>query len=429
MVAKINLISPLSTNQYNYLSRVPNSWLNVAEGGKRGGKNILNALAFAMTLEEHPNRLHLIGAVSIANAKMNIIDCDGFGLLNYFEGRCREGKYKNKDCLYIKTKTSEKIVLIAGGLKDGDEKYIKGNSYGTAYVTEANECHVKFVKEVFDRTIASKDRKIFHDFNPKAEAHYYYVDILDFHEKRQKNNPNYGLNYGHFTIADNMSLTQEKINREMATYDKKSIWFQRDILGLRKQVEGLVYDMFDDGNLYDDTERPENLEHRTQRTIALDYGTTNPTVFLDIYDDDEFIWVDNEYRFDYNEAEGKKKKSDVQYADDMVIFMGKEYQCEIIADPSAESFITELKNRLFFVTGADNDVLNGIRRLSTLFYKKIIKIHKYRCAGLVKELQAYVWDEKAAKYGEEKPVKQGDHGADALRYFVNTKIPKWRIGV
>lgn len=96
-------------------------------------------------------------------------------------------KYKNKDCLYVRCADGkEKILLISGGAKDGDEKYIKGNTYGMAYITEANECHQKFLKEVMDRTISSSDRKIFHDLNPKPPAHWYYTEILDFHEKKQR---------------------------------------------------------------------------------------------------------------------------------------------------------------------------------------------------------------------------------------------------
>lgn len=53
-------------------------------------------------------------------------------------------------------------------------------------MTEANECHPKFLKEVFDRTMSSSDRKIFHDLNPKEEEHWYYTEILKFHEEQQE---------------------------------------------------------------------------------------------------------------------------------------------------------------------------------------------------------------------------------------------------
>lgn len=110
----------------------------------------------------------------------------------------------------------------AGG-KAGDEKLIKGNTYGTAYITEVNECSEVFIQEVFDRTLSSPDRKIFHDLNPKAEGHWYYRSVLNFHEEKQKADPAYGLNYGHFTIADNMSLSDAQLRAVLATYDRKSI--------------------------------------------------------------------------------------------------------------------------------------------------------------------------------------------------------------
>lgn len=240
----MNSYAPFNIKAVNYIKRTDNCWFNVAEGGKRGGKNVLNALAFCIQVENHPNKLHLLAGVSIASVKLNIIDCDGFGILNYFSGRSREGKYKNKDCLYVKCADGqEKVLLISGGAKDGDEKYIKGNTYGMAYVTEANECHPKFLKEVMDRTISSTKRKIFHDLNPKPPAHWYYTEILEFHEEQQKQDNSYGYNYEHFNIFDNMSITDEQLKIVLATYDKSSIWYKRDILGNRIANAGILFDL------------------------------------------------------------------------------------------------------------------------------------------------------------------------------------------
>ena len=113
----------------------------------------------------------------------------------------------------------------------------------------------------------------------------------------------------------------------------------------------------------------------------------------------------------------------------MAEFMGgePEKQCMIIVDPSAASFIAELRNRGFYVKPADNEVLDGIRKVAALLAKRNIMINR-SCAGLKAEIQSYAWDEKAAERGEEKPVKQMDHGLDALRYFVATILPDWRFG-
>lgn len=253
----MNVPAPFSRRQYDYICRALKCWFNVAEGGKRGGKNVLQTYLFCSILETHQNRIHLIAGVSVATAKLNILDCDGYGLLNYFEGRCHEGKYKDRDCVYVSTKTGEKIVLVSGGGKDGDEKLIKGNTYGMAYVTEANECHPKFLKEVFDRTISSSDRKVFHDLNPKEPEDWYYTEILEFHEKKQIKNSMYGYNYGHFTLVDNMSLSDEKIQSILSKYDHGTVWYKRDIKGDRTPAEGIIFRKFADNNepyLYDDAE-------------------------------------------------------------------------------------------------------------------------------------------------------------------------------
>lgn len=298
----MNIPAPLTQNQADYFHRCFKSWFNVAEGGKRGGKNVLATLIFCTMLDNHKNKLFLVAGVSSATAKLNILDCDGYGLLNYFEGRCREGKYKDRDCVYIQTKRGEKIVLVSGGGKDGDEKLIKGNTYGMAYVTEANECHPKFLKEVFDRTLSSSDRKVFHDLNPKEPEHWYYTDILDFHEEQQKIDEAYGYNYGHFTLADNMSLSEEQIRNILRTYQKGTVWYERDIKGLRRVAEGIIFRYFADNNepfLFDEEDIFETLKDGTQRlkvrfskiVMGIDFGgngsktTFNLTGYLNGFKD------------------------------------------------------------------------------------------------------------------------------------------------
>lgn len=44
------------------------------------------------------------------------------------------------------------------------------------------------------------------------------------------------------------------------------------------------------------------------------------------------------------------------------------------------------------------------------------------CKETFREFASYVWDEKAAERGEERPIKQNDHQMDGDRYFVNTVV-------
>jgi len=414
----VNVPASLSKNQYAYLQRTFDSWFNVAEGGKRGGKNVLNTLAFALNLELHPDRLHLIAGVNISAAKINIIDCDGFGLANFFEGRCREGEYKNREALFVKTQSNgEKVVLIAGLGKDREERKIKGMSVGMVYITEANECHPNGLRECFDRTLASKARKIFHDLNPKAEGHFYYKDFLDFHELQQEVDPEYGYNYGHFTIFDNMSLTQEHVDRETAKYDKSSAWFKREILGKRMALEGLVYPMFNK-DFHVVPTVPRTYE---KYWISGDYGTMNPCALLLWGLSNGVYYLIDEY---YHDGRKGEPRTDEEHYDELVKLVDNRPVSRVIIDPSAASFITLIKRKgKFRVREADNAVVDGIRECGTALQQDIIKINDC-CKNTITEFGLYSWNSKST---EDKPIKDSDHCMDAIRYLVKTlkiTVPK-----
>ena len=69
----MNKPAPFSVRQMEYFQRCFSNWFNVAEGGKRGGKNVLQVMAFCTLLETHKNKIHLVAGVSVATAKLNIL--------------------------------------------------------------------------------------------------------------------------------------------------------------------------------------------------------------------------------------------------------------------------------------------------------------------------------------------------------------------
>ncbi len=429
----MNNPAPLSQRQYAYMLRCFNSWFNVAEGGKRGGKNVLTTLVFCSMLEIHKNKIHLIAGVSVATAKLNILDCDGVGLLNYFEGRCSEGEYKGRDCVYIQTKTGEKVVLVSGGGKDGDEKLIKGNTYGMAYVTEANECHPKFLKEVFDRTLSSSDRKIFHDMNPKEEEHWYYTDILKFHEEQQVINPQYGYNYGHFTLADNMSLSDEQIATVLSTYQKDSVWYKRDIRGERAVAEGIIFRRFAENNepyLFDDDEIFDENGNRkisfSKLTMGIDFGGngSKTTYFLMGY-------MRGYREFRGLEEDGLPIKEDIDskaICDEFIEFYRmciKKYGRVdwVFPDSASTTMINSLRAAARDaglpwrnIKGCrKNEISDRPRTVDLLFNSGRLKINK-RCVQVRKAIGSLKWDEKKPNEPEDKNIGNCNDWWDAFCY-------------
>lgn len=238
---------PFSPKHKYYIKQALKCRMSVAEGAIRSGKTIDNCIVFATYLEDTPDRIHLASGSTIANAKMNIGDCNGFGLEHLFRGRCRWGKYKDNEALYIQTRTGEKIVIFAGGGKADSFKKILGNSYGGWIGTEINqhfdsEDNTSFIKVAFGRQVAALKPIVLWDLNPSAPKHPIYENYIDKYKTEFEG----GYNYMHFTIADNLAISEKRRKEIESQYNKKSIWYKRDILGERCTPEGAIYTSYVD---------------------------------------------------------------------------------------------------------------------------------------------------------------------------------------
>ncbi|MGN1121990.1 MAG: PBSX family phage terminase large subunit [Eubacteriales bacterium] len=235
--------APFADKHKRYIKNALSNALNVAEGAIRSGKTIDHCIIAAMYLETCPDKIHLASGSSQPNAKLNIGECNGYGLEHLFRGRCHWGKFKSNEALFIRTQTGEKIVIFAGGGKADSYKKILGNSYGLWIATEINEHYdsdnsrESFIKVAFGRQAAARQPLTLWDLNPCAQHHPIYANYID---KWLGNYPG-GYQYEHFTIDDNLSLTPERRAEIKGRYDESSVWYKRDILGQRVTAEGLIY--------------------------------------------------------------------------------------------------------------------------------------------------------------------------------------------
>lgn len=234
-----------SQKHIGYMRRCRDCTINVAEGAVRAGKTVDNAFAFAYELDRSPDRIHLATGSTIANAKLNIGVCNGFGLEGILRGRCHWGKYKDNEALFVQTPHGERIVIFAGGSKADSFKKIRGNSYGMWIATEINLHHNNTIQEAFNRQLAAARRKVFWDLNPdhpKADIYTKYIDL--YASKSVAGNFPAGYNYAHFTIRDNVTISPERLLEIESQYEPGSIWYRRDILGQRCIADGLIFTSF-----------------------------------------------------------------------------------------------------------------------------------------------------------------------------------------
>ena len=242
------LVYNWSDKHKEYMRKTQSCSMNIAEGSIRSGKTTDNIFCFAHDLKKSKDKLHLATASTQPTAKIIIGDCDGYGLEHIFRGQCQWGKYKGNECLKIcgiDTNYQEKIVLFCGGAKADSYKKFRGMSIGLWIATEINLHHAETIREAQRRQINADIKRFYWDLNPESPQAEIYREFIDVYDEKSKNGElKGGFNLITFNIFDNINLSKENLEAEISKYDVGSVYYNRDILGLRCAAEGLIYPSF-----------------------------------------------------------------------------------------------------------------------------------------------------------------------------------------
>ena len=202
----------------------------------------------------------------------------------------------------------------------------------------------------------------------------------------------------------------EEIVTELKKEYAGTVYYDRYILGKWALAEGLIYPMFDN------VVEPEPRDY-TEYYISMDYGILNATAMIlwGLYDG---VWYAIREYYHSGRDTGIQKTDEQYYTQGLVPLAGDLPIKAVIIDPSAASFIALIRQKRQFKTiGAVNDVLPGIQRTAGALAERRILVNSC-CTNLIREFGLYVWADNTA---QDEPLKENDHGLDALRYFVNTK--------
>ncbi len=399
-----------------FIRRPPqnDAFVNILRGPVRSGKNwtMIPKIIFGLNLY-NPGGERVMFGVSKETIYHNVLN-DIFN----FVGPKGYSYNRQSGELWI----GDAQWRVVGAKDEGSEKYIRGSTVGVAYGDELVKVPETFWNMMLSR-MSPEGARLYGTTNADSPYHYLYDEWIN-NERKQAIGQVF---IERFTMRDNLSLSDAKIIQFEGMF--KGVFKKRMIDDDWVVAEGGIYkDSLSDGLLYDDDSRPVGLGNSggyREMFIPIDYGTGNPTVFLAIIDDGKTYWVDREYYWD--SIATCVQKTDGQYVEDLMKFrdeFAKKAQC--IVDPSAASLKAEMTLKGVWHCDADNDVENGIRNTSSLLAQKKIRIHK-RCVNLWRELGSYVWNPLKQKIGIDEPKKDHDHAPDALRYFVQTKVPAWRI--
>ena len=365
----------------------------IADGAIRSGKTVSMSLSYVMwAMSKYDGQNFIMAGKTISSFKRNVLQnlklmltSRGYHWIYHISG-----EFPNM--LEVTRNGKTNYFYIFGGKDEGSQDLVQGITAAGAFFDEVALMPESFVNQATGRCSVEGATWWF-NCNPAGPMHWFKLEWIDKRKKKR-------LLYLHFTMDDNLSLSEKVKEKYREMY--AGVFYLRYIKGMWAVAEGLIYTMLTKENLYTNAERPAGLKSTAAKTITVDYGTTNPCVFLAVWDDGETVWIDREYRWDSRSEEarrsGNPQRTDSQYGDDMEGFMGTapEDQCMVVVDPSAASFIAELRSRGVYVKPANNEVEDGIRVVGSLLAKRNSRITKENGKGLLGQMRSYAWDDKSA---------------------------------
>lgn len=370
----------------------------IADGAIRSGKTIAMICSFIRwSLKHFTGENFILAGKTIGALKKNVIGplqqiLTAWGL-NY--------EYNRSENFIV---IGDNTYYMYDASNEASQDKLQGLTAAGALGDEVALFPQNFVDQMIGRCSVD-GAKIFLNCNPGSPYHFIKTEFID--KAKEKN-----ILYMHFDMDDNLSLSERVKARFKRMFS--GVFFKRYILGLWVQAEGIIYDMFDEVK-----HKVKTIQRAYKEFyVSCDYGTQNATVFL-LWGNylDKWYLVDEYY---YSGRDKGKQKTDNEYYDDLVKFVGNRRIKAIVIDPSAASFIALIKQKgKFAIKKAKNDVLEGIRNVASALNDCLLQFNDC-CVSTFKEFFSYVWDEKAVQRGEDKPLKVMDHAMDAIRYFVNT---------
>lgn len=371
----------------------------IADGAIRSGKTLCMSLSYVLWAMESFNQQNFgMAGKTIGSFRRNVL----FWLKLMLKSRGYQVVDHRSDNLIVVSKgDTRNFFYIFGGKDERSQDLIQGITLAGMFFDEVALMPESFVNQATGRCSVTGS-KFWFNCNPNSPRHWFKVNWIDKCEEKH-------IIYLHFTMDDNLSLSEKIKERYRSMYI--GVFFKRYILGLWCVAEGLVYSMFDEEKHVTD----EHMSGALEYVVSIDYGTVNPfSAGLWAFDGKH---SQREAELYYNSREVGKRVDDEAYYKMLKELIGDRKVSCIIIDPSAASFIEVIKKYgEYTVRKADNDVLDGIRVVTTMLNKGLLKIYK-DCTSCINEFGLYCWDEEK---NNDTVIKENDHAMDDTRYYVYT---------
>lgn len=369
----------------------------ICDGAVRSGKTLCLGISFAAwALWRYQDRSFAICGKTVRSLKRNLITTL-LPALQEAGFQCSFRAGENRIDISFGNHTNR--FYLFGGRDESSSALIQGITLAGVLFDEVALMPRSFVEQALARC-SVEGSKFWFNCNPENPQHWFYREWI-------QNADGKNALYLHFAMEDNPSLSPAIRARYKGLYS--GTFYERFVLGKWVAAQGLVYPFMTDAMFCC---APQGFE---SYAVSCDYGTVNPSSF-GLWGKSGGTWYRiDEYYFDSRRA-GYQRTDEEHYAALEELIGGRSME-GITVDPSAASFMEVIRRHgKYPVIPADNDVLDGIRRVSVALKQGEIKICRC-CADTVREFGLYRWNDDHTR---DAPLKENDHAMDDVRYFVTS---------
>ena len=240
----------------------------IADGAIRSGKTISMSLSFALwAMNSFEGQNFAMCGKTIGSFRRNVL----FWLKLMLRSRGYSiTDHRADNLVVVRRKGKENYFYIFGGKDERSQDLIQGITLAGVFFDEVALMPESFVNQATGRCSVTGS-KFWFNCNPDGPYHWFKTNWIDKATEKK-------LLYLHFTMDDNLSLSEEIKTRYRSMYI--GVFFKRYILGLWAAAEGIIYDMFDEEKHVQNIRDFFQLLINGSRYVSCDYGTQNATVFL-----------------------------------------------------------------------------------------------------------------------------------------------------
>lgn len=248
----IHLIFPLSQKYIDFINTVDGVDADFLEGTTASGKTTVGTgIKFMRMVSRSRKRSHIIAAKTTGIAEKNIIQQDN-GILDLHKNARYYGN-GDKDNKLPHIKLEGKVIYVLGYDNKDKWELVLGSQFGCVFIDEINTANIDFVREVSTRNdylMATMnpddpDLPVYKEFVNRSRPYKKYAaDVPSEIIAELTEGPVPRWRYWFFRFQDNLSLTEEDIQKKIRSAPPGTKLHKNKIEGLRGKATGLIFPNF-----------------------------------------------------------------------------------------------------------------------------------------------------------------------------------------